>query len=152
MEELTQGETARYLRPNFFTNTPDVLPQELTGGGENAYLLRYALAATLSSNCGVYGPVFELMENADQPSEAEKYLPSEKYGIHHHHWKQGNRLTDFITEINRLRKAHPALQDTFNLTFTRADNDNLMSFVKATPDHSSIIWCIINLDPHNVQT
>ncbi|MBI5915479.1 MAG: DUF3416 domain-containing protein [Bacteroidetes bacterium] len=147
MQELTKGETSEYLHPNFFTNTPDILPGYLAQQGPNAFLLQYALAAMLSSNCGVYGPAFELMDNQRFPGSKERYLHSEKYEISHHDWNARNRLTDFITKINGIRKENPAMHNVFNITFTNTDNDHLLSFVRATPDLKNIIWCVVNLDP-----
>jgi starch synthase (maltosyl-transferring) len=147
LRELTQEETKEYQHPNFFTNTPDILPSYLAEAGPSSFLLQYALASTLSSNCGIYGPAFELMDNHRYPESKERYLHSEKYEIAHHDWKARNRVTDFISRMNRIRKENPALQTTNNIHFTSTDSDNLMSFVKTSPDMKNIIWCIVNLDP-----
>lgn len=152
IEELTKGDTKEYLHPNFFTNTPDILPQNLIDAGPESFLLQYALAATLSSNCGVYGPAFELMYNQRYPESKERYLHSEKYEITSHNWNERNRVTDFITRMNRIRHENSAMHDTFNIHFTNTDNDRLMSFLKTTPGHNNVIWCIINLDPGNNQS
>jgi starch synthase (maltosyl-transferring) len=156
IEEFVNGlvntEVREYLRPNFFTNTPDVLPASLTGKSENSFLIRYALVATLSSNCGIYGPAFELCENEENPFRKEEYNHSEKYEVRHHNWETENRLVHFITIINSIRKEQPALQRTFNITFTKTDNEQLISFIKQTQDGLNTIWCIINLDPDNVQS
>jgi starch synthase (maltosyl-transferring) len=150
--ELVSGEWRNYLRPNFFPNTPDILPAQLAGANENAFMLRYALAATLSSNCGIYGPMFELGENRANPYGSEQYLDSEKYEIKSHDWNARNRLTTFITLLNRIRREQPALQQTYNLTFTNTDNEQLLSFVKTSVDGNTTIWCVINLDAENVQS
>ena len=152
IEELVNGDTREYLHPNLFTNTPDILPGYLADAGPEAFLLQYALASTLSSNCGIYGPAFELMYNKRFPDSKERYLHSEKYEITHHNWNASNRVTDFIERMNRIRKENPALHDTFNIRFTNADNDNLLSFVKTTPDKKNVIWCIINLNPSSNQS
>jgi len=152
LTELTQGETKEYLHPNFFTNTPDILPANLAGADESTFMLRYALAATLSSNCGIYGPAFELMNNLKFPESQERYLNSEKYELQNHDWQQQNRLIDLITKLNTLRRENPALQYTFNLIFSDTDNDKIMSYVKASPDRKNLIWCIVNLDPQQKQS
>ena len=46
--ELAQSACREYLRPNLFTNTPDILPIFLQTGGRAAFRIRLALAATLS--------------------------------------------------------------------------------------------------------
>ena len=152
MIEVTQSETKEYLYPNFFTNTPDILPSYLADAVPNAFLLRYALAATLSSNCGIYGPVFELLFNQRYPGSKERYLHSEKYEIQHFDWSHHNRLTDFITRLNAIRKENAAFHNTLNIHFTNADNDQLLGFVKVSIDKKSLVWCIINMDVNNRQT
>ncbi len=150
ISELIKGDTSEFVHPNFFTNTPDILPSYLADKGENAFMLQYALASMLGSNCGVYGPAFELMYNQRFPGSKERYNHSEKYEIVQHDWAKQNRVTDFITKMNKIRKDNPAMHNMFNLTFTGTDNDHIVSFVRATKDLKNIIWCIINLDPlHN---
>lgn len=150
--EIIKGDTSEYVHPNFFTNTPDILPSYLADRGPNAYLLQYALAAMLSSNCGVYGPAFELMYNQRFPGSKERYNHSEKYEVANHNWDTKNRVTDFITKLNKIRKENPAMHNIFNLVFTGTDNDHTISFVRATPDLKNIIWCIVNLDPDHSQS
>lgn len=152
LTQLTKGETKEYLHPNFFTNTPDILPVSLAGAGESASMLRYALAATLSSNCGIYGPAFELMKNQRYPESRERYLNSEKFEIKNYDWNHRNKLMGFISKLNAQRKAQTALQYTFNLTFTNTDNDHIISYIKVSPDGKNRIWCIVNLDPQHKQS
>src|SRR5690606_26805684 len=45
---LTQTPVKEYLRPIFFTNSPDILPPFLQMGGPPAFRIRLVLAATLS--------------------------------------------------------------------------------------------------------
>lgn len=152
MNELLHSDARYFLRPLLFTNTPDVLPKSLVGKSENAFMVRYALAATLSSHCGIYGPAFELIENAENPERQEEYQNSEKYEVRHHSWDTKNRLIDFITWLNKMRRQEAALQSTFNLTFTKTDNEQIISFIKQSADGKNTIWCIINLDPDNPQS
>lgn len=147
MNELVGGSSRHFFRPNFWPNTPDILPFHLQHQGENVFILRLALAATLSSSYGIYGPVYEFYDN--QPVQGrEEYLDSEKYEIKKHDWKKTNRMTDIITILNRARKAHPALQSTWNLTFCALHEPNLLAYVKATDDLSDIFLIVVNLDPH----
>ncbi|HSO50238.1 MAG TPA: alpha-1,4-glucan--maltose-1-phosphate maltosyltransferase, partial [Acidimicrobiia bacterium] len=63
VEYMTElGRLDDFFRPSFWPNTPDILTQQLQTGGRPAFIARYVLAATLSSNCGIYGPAFELMD------------------------------------------------------------------------------------------
>ena len=150
--QLVEGETSEYLHPNFFTNTPDILPSYLADKGSNSFMLQYALASMLSSNCGVYGPAFELMYNRRFPESKERYEHSEKFEIANHDWSHQNRLTEFFGQLNKIRRENPAMHNMFNLKFTGTDSDQLISFVRATADLKNIIWCIINLDPERNQS
>ena len=57
MIELSTSEVRDYFRPNFFTNTPDINPPFLQTGGRPAFLIRAALAATLSGLWGIYSGI-----------------------------------------------------------------------------------------------
>ena len=80
MGELTRSEVREFFRPNFWPNTPDILPMHLQYGGRPAFIIRLVLAATLSSSYGIYGPVFELGISEALPGK-EEYLDAEKYEI-----------------------------------------------------------------------
>lgn len=147
MNELVNTELRNYFRPNFWPNTPDILPYHLQHQGENIFIIRLALAATLSSNYGIYGPPYEFCENVPVEGK-EEYLDSEKYEIKHYAWKKTNRMTDIITILNRARKEHAALQSTWNVRFLNIENPNLIAYLKATDDLDSIFLIVVNLDPH----
>lgn len=150
MNDLVFGQSRNYFRPNFWPNTPDILPYHLQHQGENIFILRYALAATLSSNYGVYGPPYEFGENS--PIEGkEEYYNSEKYEIRHYDWKRTNRLTDIMSLLNKVRKENAALQSTWNLQFCPIENSQIIAYLKATDDLSNIILVVVNLDPNNTQ-
>ena len=147
INELVNTASRYYFRPNFWPNTPDILPFHLQHQGENVFILRLALAATLSSSYGIYGPAYEFYDN--QPVQGrEEYLNSEKYEIKKHDWKKTNRMTDIITLINRARKNHPALQSTWNVQFCTIHQPNLLAYIKATEDLSDVFLIIVNLDPN----
>ncbi|UCH80309.1 MAG: alpha-1,4-glucan--maltose-1-phosphate maltosyltransferase [Nitrospiraceae bacterium] len=150
MGELVRTDVREYLRPNFWTNTPDILPEHLQYGGRPAYMMRLVLAATLSSNYGIYGPAFELFVQEAMEGK-EEYLHSEKYEVKHWDWDKEGNLKDFIARINKIRKENPALQDTWNVTFYVADNDYLMCYGKTNEDLSNIIIVAVNLDPYHPQ-
>ena len=106
------------------------------------------MAATLSSNYGIFGPVYELMYHDPYPGK-EEYLNSEKYEVRHWDWNHRNKLTDVITKVNAARKVNPALQSTNNIMFCNIDNDQLLAYYKRTGDNH--ILCIVKLDPYNKQ-
>ncbi|MGA0560713.1 alpha-1,4-glucan--maltose-1-phosphate maltosyltransferase [Larkinella sp. VNQ87] len=146
LTELTQSEMKYYYRPNFWPTTHDINPYILQSGHEPQFLIRFLLAATLSSNYGIYGPSFELMEHLPFPGK-EEYIDSEKYEIRHWDWSRTNRLTYLIGLVNRLRRENPALQATNNLTFCRIDDDALMAYLKVTGENRLLM--VINTDAYN---
>ncbi len=150
MTELVETDVREYMRPNFWTNTPDILPEHLQYGGRPAYIMRLVLAATLSSNYGIYGPAFELFVQ-DAIEGKEEYLYSEKYEIKHWDWDKEGNLKDFVARINKIRKENPALHDTWNVKFYETDNDYLMCYGKTSEDLSNIIIVAVNLDPYHTQ-
>jgi hypothetical protein len=60
VSEITRYPEREYFRPNFFVNTPDILPFHLQSGEPWIFKARVALAATLSGNYGIYNG-FELL-------------------------------------------------------------------------------------------
>jgi starch synthase (maltosyl-transferring) len=150
MLELTQTEMKEYYRPNFWPNTPDINPYHLQGANEAMHIARYALAATLCGNIGIYGPVFEYMISDAMPGK-EEYLNSEKYEVKFWDWSIKNKLTLVITRLNQARKNHEALQQTNNIRFCNIENHNLLAFYKWNEDKSDEVLVIINLDSHYSQ-
>lgn len=151
VNDLVYGASRNYFRPNFWPNTPDILPYHLQNQGENSFIFRYALAATLSSNFGVYGPSYEFYENTPMEGK-EEYFNSEKYEVRHYDWKKTNRMTDIMTLLNKARKENAALQSTWNVQFCPIENNQLIAYLKATDDLSNIILVIVNLDPNGKQS
>jgi starch synthase (maltosyl-transferring) len=150
LTELTKTEVREYFRPNFWPNTPDILPEHLQYGGRPAFMIRLVLAATLSSNYGIYGPAFELCIH-EALSGKEEYLHSEKYEIKHWDRESPGHLRDFISRVNRIRKENAALQTTWNLRFYEVENDSLLFYGKVTHDLSNILLMVVNLDPFHTQ-
>ncbi|MDH6116708.1 starch synthase (maltosyl-transferring) [Kitasatospora sp. GAS204A] len=146
LTELTE-ETGAYLRPNFFVNTPDILPRHLQQQGLSAFAVRAVLAATLSPSYGVYAG-FELGENSPV-DEGEEYLDSEKYQLRPRDWTRIDSLAPLLTTLNRLRREHPALQELRNLSFLPTDNDQVVAYTKRTGTDQLIV--VVNLDPTGVQ-
>jgi starch synthase (maltosyl-transferring) len=151
LTELTRSDAKEYFRPNFWPNTPDILPEHLQYGGKPAFLIRFLLAATLSSNYGIYGPPFELCVREAIPGK-EEYLNAEKFEIKEWDWSKPGHLRDFIARMNRIRRENPALQTTWNLRFFEVENEYLLFYGKATEDLSNIVWVVVNLDPFHTQS
>ncbi|WP_353777616.1 maltotransferase domain-containing protein [Winogradskyella sp. 3972H.M.0a.05] len=150
MTELTQTDQREYMRPNFWPNTPDINPYHLQGANEAKYLERYVLAATLSSNIGIYGPVFEQMISDAIPGKEEYYM-SEKFQLCHYDWFKENKITTIISRINKIRHEHEALQQTNNIKFCHIENDNLIAFYKWNQDRSNEVLVIVSLDSYYPQ-
>jgi starch synthase (maltosyl-transferring) len=151
MTELTKTDVFEYMRPNFWPNTPDILPFGLQTGGPNAFKSRLVLAATLCSNYGMYGPAFELGESIPFKQGSEEYLNSEKYEIKRWNLDAPNSLRPLITRLNQARRANTALQRNENLVFHPTDNAQIMAYSKATADGADVVLTIVSLDPVNTQ-
>ncbi len=150
MNELTQTNQKEYYRPNFWPNTPDINPWHMQHANESQHIIRYALAAMLSGNIGLYGPVYEFMESEPMPGK-EEYKNSEKYQIRHWDWNRDNRLIHLITRMNFIRREQPALQQTNNIRFCTVHNEALLAFFKWDDTHTNELLIIISLDPQKSQ-
>jgi starch synthase (maltosyl-transferring) len=148
LNELTSYPEHDYYRPNFFVNTPDILPYHLQSGEAWVFKSRAALAATLSSTYGVYNG-FELLEHEPIPGK-EEYLDSEKYEIKVRDWDQPGNIKPYIRDLNRARRANTALQQTANLRFIGIDDGNVIGFVKESVDQTNTVVAAIALsrEPH----
>jgi starch synthase (maltosyl-transferring) len=150
LEELTTPPVNQFFRPNFWTNTPDILPEHLQHAGRSAFALRLVLAATLSGNYGIYGPAFELGDNAPRPG-AEEYLDNEKYELKSWNLSNPVSLRPLIARVNAVRRENSALQQN-ELRFHETDNRLLLCFSKHSADGSNSVLVVVNMDVHNVQS
>jgi starch synthase (maltosyl-transferring) len=150
LTELTGYPERDFYRPNFFVNTPDILPYHLQGGEPWMFKSRVALAATLSSSYGIYSG-FELLEHEPIPGR-EEYLDSEKYEIKVRDWDKPGNIKPYIAELNRIRRQNPALQQTSNLHFLPIEDSNVIGFVKQSVDQTNAVVVAIALsrDPHEI--
>jgi starch synthase (maltosyl-transferring) len=149
--ELTLTEVHEYLRPNLFTNTPDILHAFLQSGGRPAFAIRLVLAATLGASYGIYGPAFELCEARALP-QSEEYADSEKYQLRHWDRERADSLRPLIAVVNAARRANPALYEQRSLRFIPTDNEQILCYAKHTADLSNIVFVVVNLDPHRAQS
>jgi starch synthase (maltosyl-transferring) len=147
MHELTQTESREYFYPNFWPNTPDILHEYIQKSGRAGCLIRTVLAATLSSNFGIYGGPLLLGIKEPFPGK-EEYVDNEKYELKKWDLDAAGSLKNEVTLINKIRRENPALQTTWNYMACGSDNPNIMFYVKATEDRSNIIMVAVNLDPH----
>jgi starch synthase (maltosyl-transferring) len=145
LTELAHSESAQYMRPNFFVNTPDILHAYLQSGGPPAFKVRAVLASMLSPSWGVYSG-YELFEHQPVRPGSEEYLDSEKYQYRPRDWSQPS-LAPYLTRLNEIRRAHPALHWLRNLRFHLVDSPDVIAFSKRAGEDAVLVVC--NLDPHH---
>ncbi len=159
-------ETSAVLRPNFFVNTPDILHEFLQHGGPPAFKIRAVIAATGSPSWGVYAG-YELYEHVAVKPDSEEYLDSEKFQIRIRDWeaaeRSGQSLAPYLTRLNQVRRAHPALQQLRNVTIHSSDDDAVLVFSKQVSTGSlsgdgseggetDTVIVVVNLDPRCPRT
>jgi len=152
-------DTADFLRPNLFVNTPDILTEYLQFGGPPAFRIRAALAAMAAPSWGVYAG-FELYESVARPG-AEEAIDNEKYEYRPRDFAKaeelGKSLAPYLRMLNRIRAEHPALTQLRNLDIHQSEDDSILVFSKyldaaftgtGSPDALIIV---ANVDPHSVR-
>ena len=155
---ITQ-DTADFMRPNLFVNTPDILTEYLQYGGRPAYKIRAALAATAGASYGVYAG-YELIENVARPG-SEENIDNEKYEYKLRDWDaaaaQGTTIAPYLTRLNEIRRAHPALRQLRGLSVHWSDDDAILVYVKHLPaalsatGQADTIIVVANVDPHSTR-
>jgi starch synthase (maltosyl-transferring) len=131
-----------FLRPNFFTNTPDILHEYLQRGGRPAFEARLVLAATLSPSYGIYSG-FESLENVPALAGSEEYLDSEKYEVKQR--RLDGELLPLVRRLNEIRREHAALKRLENIRFLETENEQLIAYAKDD------VLVVVNLDPRRAQ-
>jgi starch synthase (maltosyl-transferring) len=150
-DELAHGPGRSYFRPNVWPNTPDILARSLSQGGPPAFVTRLVLAAGLSANYGIYGPVFELLAREPAAPGSEEYLASEKYEVRHHDLADPRSIAGLVARVNEARRAHPALQRDRHLRFHHIDNDQILCWSKHDDAGRDAVIGVVNLDPNWTQ-
>ena len=154
------GDAAAYMRPSFWPTTHDILTPYMQFGGPAAWKLRAVLAATLVPTYGIYAG-YELMEHVARPG-AEEQIDNEKYEYKNRHWEDyepggsraGRSLSGWLTMINAIRRAHPALHRLRDIRFHHVDDENFLAFSKRRrlPDGTvDVVVVVANLDPHSTR-
>ena len=147
VNELANDASA-YMRPNFFANTPDILPGYLQTSGPAGFAIRATLAATLSPTWGIYSG-FEIYESAVLKEGGEEYLNSEKFELRPRDWQaaedENRTLAPYIKRLNELRRDHKSLQQLRNVVFHPVDDNDVIAFSKTSGDDTVLVIC--TLDP-----
>jgi starch synthase (maltosyl-transferring) len=145
---------ADYMRPNFFVNTPDILNEYLQFGGPAAFTIRAVLAATMSPSWGVYSG-YELFESTAVRPGSEEYLDTEKFQLRPRDFAAaiaaGRSLSPLLTQLNAIRKTHPALRGLRNLHLQWIDNDSILTFSKRDEQTGDTVLVVCNVDPLSAQ-
>ena len=146
------NETSAFFRPNFWVNTPDILPFHLQSGNPAVFAMRAVLAATLSPSWGMYAG-YELYEHLPFAEGKEEYRDSEKYEIKVRDWqgaeKKGLSLAPFVKQLNEIRRENVALQRLRNLVFHSTNSDQVIAYSKR--DGKNLLLIIVNLDGFNAR-
>lgn len=152
-------ETADFMRPNLFVNTPDILTEYLQFGGPAAFTVRATIAATAAPTWGVYSG-FELFESVARPG-AEEAIDNEKYEYKPRDFaaaeNEGRSLALYLGILNAIRNAHPALGQLRNIHFHSSDDDAVLVYSKHlegrfTADGTDdTVIVVANVDPHSVR-
>ena len=144
------AEHADYARPNLFVNTPDILHESLQHGGPGMFAIRAVLASTMSSTWGVYSG-YELYEHRPVREGSEEYLNSEKYELRPRDFEaalaDGESLEPFLTQLNEIRRVHPALHQLRTIKFHHVDNDALLAYSKFDPATGDQVLVVVTLNP-----
>lgn len=158
-------ETADFMRPNLFVNTPDILTEYLQFGGPAAFTVRATIAATAAPLWGVYAG-FEHFESVARPG-AEEAIDNEKYEYKPRDFaaaeREGRSLALYLGILNRIRTEHPALRQLRNIRFHKSDDDSVLVYSKhlegrfidapgaGRPAADDTIIVVANVDPHSVR-
>lgn len=158
MSTLTDSPVRDFFRPHLFVNTPDINPFYLQNSGRQGFIIRATLAATLSGLWGISSG-FELCES-EAVRGKEEFVNSEKYEIRAWDWERTGNIIEEISLLNRLRKAHPALQSHLGLRFHQSSSEHILLYSKNAPRPQSQTWqplaageelilVAVNLDPYS---
>ncbi|GAA4365932.1 alpha-1,4-glucan--maltose-1-phosphate maltosyltransferase [Agromyces bauzanensis] len=152
-------ETADFMRPNLFVNTPDILSEYLQFGGPAAFTVRATIAATAAPTWGVYSG-FELFESVARPG-AEEAIDNEKYEYKPRDFaaaeREGRSLALYLGILNRIRTDHPALGQLRNLSIHASEDDAVLVYSKHLEGRftasgvDDTIIVVANVDPHSVR-
>ena len=147
---------AHYMRPNFFVNTPGH-PARLPAVRRPAGVQDPGRAGR--DAVAVLGRLLRLRAvRARRRPAGQRGVPRlREVPVRPRDWAaaeaEGRSLAPYLTELNAIRRAHPALQRLRNLRFHRTDNDQIIVLLQATGTARSddTVLVVVNLDPHGVR-
>jgi len=142
LTEISSG-SSDFLRPNLWVNTHDLLPTYLQSGDPAMFRMRAGLAATASPAWGMYAG-YELRERL-AVGRTQEYSASEKFEIKVRDWDADESIAPYITQLNQIRRAHPALRRLRNLTLVSTDHHRVVAFTKIRDD--DVVLVIVDARP-----
>jgi starch synthase (maltosyl-transferring) len=103
---------------------------------------------------------YELIENVARPG-SEENINNEKYEYKPRDWAgeeaAGVSIAPYLTQLNRIRAAHPALRQLRNLWVHSSDDDAILVYSKylagehTRSGRSDAIIVVVNTDPHSAR-
>lgn len=148
VDELQKPELRNVFRPNFFTNTHNVLSRTLQYGGRPVFISKLILAATLSGNYGIYSG-YELCENDGLP-ELQQYREPEIFKIKPRNWDRPGNIKAIIKSINFIRVRYPVLQFFGNAIMCNIENDQMLAYAKVGNGLTPLL-IVVSLDAWKMQ-
>ena len=137
LSEITRYPEREYFRPNFFVNTPDILPFHLQTGEPWIFKARVALAATLSGNYGIYNGS---SCSSTSRSRARRNISTRRNTSKVRDWNKPGNIKSYIGRSTGIRRGNPALLQTSNLRFAQVDDEEVIGFVKESPPTATTRW------------
>lgn len=107
------------------------------------FRMRAGLAATASPAWGMYAG-YELRERL-AVGRTQEYSASEKFEIKVRDWDADESIAPYITQLNQIRRAHPALRRLRNLTLVSTDHHRVVAFTKIRDD--DVVLVIVDARP-----
>ena len=133
LTELTT-ETDSFFRPNFFVNTPDILPTFLQTGRQDRLHHPRRAGRHAGAAPGASTPASSCSRTRRSGPGREEYLDSEKFQYRPRDWEaaeaSGENLNLLLGRLNQIRREHPALQQLRNLHFHHAPHDSVIVYSK----------------------
>ncbi len=126
-------------------------------GGPPAFAIRAILAATGAPTWGIYSG-YELVENVPRPG-VEEQIDNEKYEFKPRNWFAARQtgIGDLLTQLNAVRREHPALQRLRGLTVHPTTDDATVCFSRRVTAEQSptgtadTVIVVLNTDPHHTR-
>lgn len=146
--EIEEYPISEHFWPVLFTNTPDILTENLRLNGRPAFIYRAFLAATLSPSWGIYSG-YELCENAGIEN-TEEYLNSEKYEIKVRDWNAPGNIKEFLGSLNRARRESEVFRHFGNTTFLETGDPNIVAYIRVHGEAPALM--LVNINPREAHT